>query len=91
MVAAAIFGLGYVVRAFVLARRQQGYKPVATDWLWHTALPVVSYLHLLFSGFALGHAADAAPYGIAVTAVVLLYIGIHNAWDAAVYIATEGR
>ena len=91
VVAAAFFGLIYVVRAFILARRQQTYKPVGSDWVWHIALPLVSYLHLLLWGFALAHAASEALYGVAVTAIVLLYVGIHNAWDSAVYIALERR
>jgi hypothetical protein len=91
VVAAAAFGLVYVVRAFILARRQQAYKPVAEDWVWHIALPFVSYIHLLFTGFALAHRSDAALYGLAGTAIALLYIGIRNAWDSAVYIATQAR
>jgi hypothetical protein len=91
VVAAAIFGLIYVVRAFVLARRQRAYTPVAEDWVWHVALPLAAYLHLVLSGFALGHSEGSALYAVAATALVLLFIGIHNAWDSAVYIATEGR
>jgi hypothetical protein len=91
VVAVALFGLVQVVRAFLLMRKQQGYTPVAEDWVWHIALPLAAYLHLILSGFALGHAADAGLYAVAATSVVLLFIGIHNAWDSAVYIAIERR
>ena len=85
VMAAAIFGLIYVVRAFVLARRQQAYKPVAEDWIWHVVLPLAAYLHLVLSGFALAHSEGSALYAVAATTLALLYIGIHNAWDSAVY------
>jgi hypothetical protein len=91
IVATALFGLIQIVRAFLLARKQQSYKPVTEDWVWHIALPLAAYLHLLITGFSLGHSADSALYGLAATSLVLLYIGIHNAWDSAVYIATEGQ
>jgi len=88
VVGAAAFGLYFVLRAFQYARRQTTYKPVAEDWIWHVILPAIAYLHLLFTGFAIAHSADSALYGIAATVLLLLYIGIHNAWDSAVYIAT---
>jgi hypothetical protein len=91
VVATAAFGMFYVARAFVLARRQTSYKPVWSDWMWHIALPFASYLHLLVAGFSVAHETDTALYGIGGTAIVLLFIGIHNAWDSAVYVATERR
>jgi hypothetical protein len=91
VVATALFGLSQVVRAFLLMRKSQGYTPVAEDWVWHIGLPLGAYLHLVLSGFALGHAADSALYAVAATSVALLFIGIHNAWDSAVYIAIERR
>jgi hypothetical protein len=91
VVATALFGLFQVVRAFLLLRKPQSYKPVAEDWVWHIALPLAAYIHLVIAGFSLAHAADSALYGVAATSLVLLFIGIHNAWDSAVYIATEKR
>jgi hypothetical protein len=91
VVSAALFGLIQVVRAFLVMRKQQGYTPVTEDWVWHIALPLAAYFHLILSGFALAHAAASALYAIAATSIGLLFIGIHNAWDSAVYIAIERR
>ena len=90
VVGAAVWGLTFVGRALVLGRRQRSYAPVRSDWVWHVVLPGIAYVHLFFAGFALGHAFDEAFYGVAITSLVLLFIGIHNAWDSAVWMAIEG-
>ena len=87
-----LLGLGgmiYVVIVLRRARRQTDYQPVLEDWLWHTVFPLVSYTALLAAATVLpGHAAPAL-FVIAAGTVLLLFIGIHNAWDNVVYIATE--
>jgi hypothetical protein len=84
-VAGAVY-LAWVVRK---VRRQKGYQPVTSDWVWHTILPLVAYVGLLAAGLALGPAPDAALYMVGATALGLLYVGIHNAWDAAVWMITS--
>jgi hypothetical protein len=82
-------GMIYVVIVLRRARRQTDYQPVLEDWLFHTILPLVSYTALLVAAMLLpGHAAPAL-FVIAAGTVLLLFIGIHNAWDNVVYIATE--
>jgi fatty acid desaturase len=70
-------------------RRQKDYQPVLEDWLFHTVLPLVSYTALLVAAIVLpGHPAPAL-FVIAAGTVLLLFIGIHNAWDNVTYIALE--
>ena len=87
-----LLGLGgmiYVVIVLRRARRQTDYQPVLEDWLFHTILPLVSYTALLVAAMLLpGHAAPAL-FVIAAGTVLLLFIGIHNAWDTVTYIAVE--
>ena len=82
-------GLGYVAIVTRRARRQRGYQPVLEDWIWHIALPFVGYVTLLSSAIALGRHAGAALFVIAAAALLLLFVGIHNAWDAATFLAAE--
>ncbi|HYK42213.1 MAG TPA: hypothetical protein VE007_07455 [Thermoanaerobaculia bacterium] len=83
---AGILYAGWVIRQ---ARRQTGYVPVFEDWLFHAALPLLAYLCLLAAGvLAVRHPGDAL-YGVAATSLLLLYVGIHNAWDAAVYMSAR--
>ena len=70
-------------------RRQTDYQPVLEDWPWHRVFPLVSYTAFLVAGMLLpGHAAPAL-FVIAAGTVLLLFIGIHNAWDNVTYLALE--
>jgi len=53
--------------------------------LFHAALPLVAYAVLVVSGLAAqAHARDAL-FGVGGATLLLLFSGIHNAWDAVVY------
>jgi hypothetical protein len=85
-------GLGgaiYVVIVLRRARRQTDYQPVLEDWLWHTVFPLVSYTALLVAALLLPGHPEPALFVIAAGTVLLLFIGIHNAWDNVTYIAIE--
>ncbi len=82
-------GMIYVVIVLRRARRQTDYQPVLEDWLWHTVLPLVSYTALLVAAMVLPGNPVPALFVIAAGTVLLLFIGIHNAWDNVTYIAIE--
>jgi hypothetical protein len=69
----------------------KGYVPVVEDWLWHVIFPIGVYLALLAMAFLIWKEPDAAPYGVAAASTVLLFIGIHNAWDVAVSISLRNQ
>jgi hypothetical protein len=74
--------------------RQTGYRPVLEDWLWHAAFPFAAYVTLLIAASLFADAPESWLFAIAAITLFLLFIGIHNAWDAVTYIATsqsEGR
>jgi hypothetical protein len=52
-------------------------------------LPLLSHLTLLASAIALGFGREGSLFVIAGVCVVLLFVGIHNAWDTVVYVAIE--
>ncbi len=86
-------GLGGMIYGVIVLRRvrrlQTGYQPVLEDWLFHTVLPLVSYTALVVAAIVLpGHPAPAL-FVIAAATVLLLFIGIHNAWDNVTYIVLE--
>jgi hypothetical protein len=89
LIACALGGLIYASWVIVQARRQEGYAPVLSDWVWHGCLPVAAYALLLIAGVLLVRAPQAALYMVAASALLLLYIGIHNAWDSAVWMTTK--
>ena len=89
--ACGLAGLGYACRVVVHARRQKGYAPVLSDWVWHAGLPLAAYTGLLAAGVTTWWRPAPALYVVAATALLLLFIGIHNAWDAAVWMAIKRK
>src|SRR6266446_10777905 len=85
-----LVGVVYEVIVVRRARRQTGYHPVFEDWLWHAVLPLIAYALLLGSAIALRSYSHRVLFVIAATALLLLFIGIHNAWDTVTYIAASG-
>jgi len=85
-------GIGYTAIVIVRAGRQSEYEPVLEDWLWHALFPAIGYVSQLVAGVTLPGRPATALFIMAVAALLLIFTGIHNAWDAAAYIATaEGR
>lgn len=90
LVAAGLVGLAYVGLVFRRARRQTTYRPVLEDWVWHVALPAVAY-----GGIALGaglvRAPGAALFVVAGMTLLLLCVGVHNAWDTVAYLTARPK
>ena len=87
-----LFGLGgmtYIVIVVRRARRQTAYQPVLEDWLWHTIFPLVSYTAFVVAAILLPIHSAPALFVIAAATVLLLFIGIHNAWDNVTYLVLE--
>ena len=83
-----LFGLGYAVVATRRALRQTGYTPVLEDWVFHTILPLVAYAAILVASFFVTRWADAL-FPIAAAVLLLLFIGIHNAWDTVTFLTMD--
>ena len=79
-------GVVYGVIVVRRARRQTGYRPVLEDWLWHAVFPLIAYASLLVAAIMLRSYAQRVLFVIGATALLLLFIGIHNAWDTVAYI-----
>jgi hypothetical protein len=84
-----LMGIIGVVYISVVARKmkiQTAYTPNAKDWLFYALLPLAAYALIALSAYgALLHIAEAL-FGIGAAALLLLFIGIHNAWDSVVYL-----
>jgi hypothetical protein len=82
-------GVVYLVAVMKRARRLTGYRAVLEDWLWHAVFPLVSYAVLLGAAVVLPRHPAPALFVIGATALLLLFIGIHNTWDTVTYVAIE--
>jgi hypothetical protein len=90
LMACGIAGVAYVVLVAVRARRTTRYQPVLEDWVWHVFLPLVAYASVLVGAVELSRAASPSLFVIT-GAALLLFIGIHNAWDTVTWVAVERR
>jgi hypothetical protein len=84
-------GIVYCVTVLRRTLRQRDYRPVFEDWIWHTVLPLLAYGALLVSGVGLRRTPTAALYAVAAAALLLVFVGIHNAWDTVMYVTVQGR
>lgn len=85
-------GLGGVIYIIIVVRRarhQTDYQPVLEDWLWHTIFPLASYAALVIAAIVLPGDPEPTLFVIGAATVLLLFIGIHNAWDTVTYLAIE--
>lgn len=92
-IALAVFGIagvGYGATVVYRARRQTVYQPVWQDWLWHVILPCCVYAALALAAMLLRTSTRVALFVIAGTALGLLLIALHNAWDTLIYIVVAG-
>ena len=83
--AIALLGAGYVL---LVARRMQvqtSYQPAREDWWFHALLPLVTYVLLAISALTARAYQRESLFGVGAVTLLLLLIGIHNAWDAITY------
>jgi hypothetical protein len=87
-------GVWYALFVAARARRVAEYSLVLEDWLWHVALPLAAHAMLLSAGLMLVRRPGGALFTIAAAALLLLFVGIHNAWDTVTFLVIrmlEGR
>jgi hypothetical protein len=91
--ALAIVGVcGFCYPIAVGAHRQWRVSDLdASDWVWYAALPFVGYGFIIAASIVI---LLRAPPGLPIAAgaiVLLLVVGIHNAWDLVLYFAQKSR
>ena len=90
IVTGAVLTAYAAITTWRMYRGRRDYRPALEDWIWNALAPSLCYLALLAAGLRLLHHTQSALYLIGAVALTLLFIGIHNAWDLAVWI-TAGR
>jgi hypothetical protein len=82
-----IGGIG-IIYVLIVARRmrsQTAYEAVFEDWLFHLLLPLAAYTTLAVSACVAATHTRPALFVLAAAALLLLFIGIHNAWDTVTW------
>ncbi len=81
-------GIGGIAYSLIVVKRirlQDVYSPDLEDWSFHFLLPFLSYALLLLSALLVQTRIHEALFGVGAATLLLLFTGIHNAWDAVVH------
>ncbi len=86
-----LYGVIYVARVIhrTMHLSRDTYVPDSEDWTWYGAVPLLAYLAILGGAVALPHAALQSLFAIAGGELLLMFVGIRNAWDVVTYLATR--
>ncbi len=76
-----LFGIYYITLVTRRLRRQQAYRPIFEDWLFHAVLPILAYKLLIAAAFIAAHNLTIALFTVATSVLILLFTGVHIAWD----------
>jgi len=90
----AVVGAAGVIYSLLTARRAQqqtDYQPVLEDWVFHVVLPATAYGIIAAAAFVLRTDAVQALFSLGASVLLLLFIGIHNAWDTVTYVVVDRR
>src|SRR5882762_10725753 len=84
----SVAGIGYLLWVRGHHHWREG-KLDAEDWVFFIGLPFLSYILLLVAAIAIWRGrAPGAPM-LAFVTVLLLVVGIHNAWDLVIWLAQK--
>jgi hypothetical protein len=84
-----VLGVGALAYSLVVLRRalrQRTYRPQAEDWIWHILLPAAAYAALLLAAIFLDGHTRGPLFVLGAATLLLLCIGIHNAWDTVTWL-----
>ena len=93
LVAFALIGFGGVTYTTITiwrARNQTAYRPDIEDHVAHFVLPFAAYAVLAASALFFQRETREALFGVALSVLLLLFTGIHNAWDATAFHIVRG-
>jgi hypothetical protein len=86
-----LYGVVYILRVMYRTRRLTVYRADFEDWIWYTILPFVAYGAISAGALALAAVPVQALFILAGGVVLLIFIGIRNAWDIVTYITIVRR
>lgn len=87
---AAVWGIFYMLTRLI-GLRKSGAAEDWTDMLFYGVAPVILYVALGATAWAIEFAADLAPELLAGLMMALLLLGIRNAWDLVSWMAPRAN
>jgi hypothetical protein len=87
-----LFGLTGIIYTAIVTRRASRtdrYHPVLEDWIFHAVLPFVAYILIMGAALTLVRFDTPALFSIGTASLILLAVGVHNAWDTVTFLALD--
>jgi hypothetical protein len=84
-----VAGMAYSMLVVRRLRRPGNYQLVQEDWIWFGVLPVAAYTLLAVLAVVLPLWPVLVLFGIGGVLLLLLFMGIRNAWDIVTYLVVE--
>ncbi|HEX4014759.1 MAG TPA: hypothetical protein VHX17_12855 [Candidatus Cybelea sp.] len=85
-----LYEIVYIWRVALRTRRLTGYTPDLEDWTWYTALPFAGYAAVAGGAAGLEFSPAGALYAVGAGVLLLVFIGIRNAWDVVTFLTVGG-
>jgi energy-converting hydrogenase Eha subunit A len=82
-------GIAYIAIVFARMRTLSEYTAVLEDWIWHLVLPLIAYVTFVVTAFPLARHPEPSLFGVAGATLLLLFVGIHNAWDIVTFLVLD--
>ena len=87
-----LLALGMVLYLIIVLRRMwrvPNYQSTLEDWLWYMAFPLLAHVLLIVAAIVLPKNPSSALYIVGSAMMLLLLVGIRNAWDMVTFLAVE--
>jgi hypothetical protein len=84
---AGLYGTAYMVHVTLRTMRLATYRADIEDWFWFSALPLTAYLSIVGGAVTLAVLPVSAMFALAAGVLLLMFLGIRNAWDVVTFIA----
>jgi len=88
LAACGVAGALYILNG-VRHARKSNYRPDLEDWIWYSYLPLAAYIFLFAAALLLARHSLFASFSIGANSLLLLFLGIRNAWDTVTFIAVQ--
>jgi hypothetical protein len=88
------FGLAYLLRIAMrmlrlTQRENPDYRLQLDDWLRYVSVPFAAYATIILAAFWLPVSPIGALFAFGGSTVLLIFLGIHNAWDVVTFLAVS--
>lgn len=85
-----LYGVAYAARVLRrIMRMRSAYVPGFDDWFWYAIMPLAAYATIFAAGIVLPAFPRPTLFALAGGAILLVFIGIRNAWDTVTFIAVN--